>query len=234
MNPFLRFLIIVAALGLAGLYLWSNPPAGMDLPQDDLPRAIGLGLVLAFILTGLSGSVRLGQAATAILGWGAILVVLVGAYVSRDELTVLAGRVLGGIVPGIAVTRSGDDGSVESVSFTRAGGGHFAVRASVDGKPVLFMLDTGASFVTLTNEVAAGLGIDTGRLRYSTPMQTANGPMRAASVTIDTLTVGPIERHRMAALVAPPGALDVSLLGMNFLNTLRGYAISGDRLTLTP
>ncbi len=235
MNPFLRFLIIAAGLGLIGLFLWNNPPGGMELSDADLPRAVGLGIILAFLLTGVTGrGVRVGRTATAILAWGGIFVVLIAGYVSRDELTLLAGRVLGGIVPGIPVTRSGGDGSVESVSFTRARDGHFGVRATVNGKAVMFMVDTGASYVTLTNSVAASLGIDTNALRYEIPMQTANGVAYAAPATVDMLTIGPIERRKLNVVVAPPGALDVSLLGMNFLDTLSGYAISGDRLTLTP
>ena len=65
-------------------------------------------------------------------------------------------------------------------------------------------------------------------------IRTANGEIRAAEVTLDTLQVGPIERHGIAALVAPPNSLDQSLLGLSFLNTLKGYAVSGDRLVLTP
>ena len=118
--------------------------------------------------------------------------------------------------------------------IVRSIGGHFAVRAEADSVPLTMMVDTGASFVTLTFEDAMRLGIDPDDLRFAIPVRTANGTMETAPVTIGRFAVGPIERSGVAALVAPPGSLDESLLGMSFLNTLHGYAISGDRLVLDP
>ena len=105
--------------------------------------------------------------------------------------------------------------------------------AQVDDVPMTLLVDTGASFVTLTMADAAGIGVDVGALEFATPIRTANGVIRAARITLDRLAVGAIERHDLAALVAPPDSLDQSLLGMSFLNTLDGYGISGDRLVLT-
>jgi aspartyl protease family protein len=120
------------------------------------------------------------------------------------------------------------------VSVYRAGDGHFAIRASVDDVPLTLLVDTGASFVTLTYDDAKQIGIDPDRLDYNVPIRTANGAMTAAGITIDRLTVGSIERRNVRALVAPRQSLEQSLLGMTFLNTLNSYAISGDRLVLTP
>ena len=58
--------------------------------------------------------------------------------------------------------------------------------------------------------------------------------MSAASVVINRLAIGAIERRDVKALVAPRGALEQGLLGMSFLDTLDSYAISGDRLVLMP
>ena len=78
------------------------------------------------------------------------------------------------------------------------------------------------------------VGIDTSNLSFSVPIQTANGMIEAAPITIDRLAVGTIERSNVRALVAPPGTLAGSLLGMSFLDSLASYSISGDRLVLTP
>jgi aspartyl protease family protein len=112
--------------------------------------------------------------------------------------------------------------------------GHFAVHANVDDQRLTLLVDTGASFVTLTADDAAHVGIDVGALRFTLPIQTANGTILTARVALERIGIGSIQRRNIAALVAPPNSLDQSLLGMTFLNTLKGYAISGDKLVLTP
>jgi aspartyl protease family protein len=79
---------------------------------------------------------------------------------------------------------------------------------------------------------AQKLGIDVDKLRYTVPVQTANGTTYAASVKIKGLAVGPIWINEVDALVSKPGTLKDSLLGMTFLNRLRSYEFSGDFLTL--
>ena len=64
------------------------------------------------------------------------------------------------------------------------------------------------------------------------PVQTANGTTYAAAVRLRQLVVGPIQVENVDALVAKPGTLKDSLLGMTFLNRLRSYEFSGDFLTL--
>jgi aspartyl protease family protein len=87
--------------------------------------------------------------------------------------------------------------------------------------------------VVLTAADAERAGIDTQVLSYSSPVTTANGTTTAARVTLDDIAVGKIRRRQMTAMVARPGELDTSLLGMNFLSTLAGFDIRGDRLVLT-
>ena len=61
---------------------------------------------------------------------------------------------------------------------------------------------------------------------------TANGPAKAASAVVDEITIGEISRGRLTVLVASPSMLAQSLLGMNFINSLSGFDMRGDRLTL--
>jgi aspartyl protease family protein len=51
-------------------------------------------------------------------------------------------------------------------------------------------------------------------------------------VTIDRIAIGGIERAGLSALVAEDGQLFENLLGMNFLDTLSGFEVAGDRLVL--
>ena len=69
-------------------------------------------------------------------------------------------------------------------------------------------------------------------LTYRVPVLTANGRAMAARVRLDSVAIGPLDRKNVDALVAQPGALTQSLLGMSFLSRLRSYEFSGDFLRL--
>jgi aspartyl protease family protein len=94
------------------------------------------------------------------------------------------------------------------------------------------LIDTGATTIVLRPADARQAGLDVERLSYSVPVQTANGMAYAAAVRLRQVTVGPIVIDGVDALVAKPGALKESLLGMNFLRRLKSYEFSGDYLTL--
>lgn len=64
------------------------------------------------------------------------------------------------------------------------------------------------------------------------PVATANGNTRAAAVRVSELSVGGIVRRDVTVLVAAPGTLPQSLLGMNFIGSLSGFDVRGDRMTL--
>ena len=184
----------------------------------------------AFLGRGLSG----GEVLRATVGWLAIFLLLVGGYVYRQELADVGGRLLGALAPGVPISGRLTGEANGAVVVVRSLDGHFGVRAELDDVPLSMMVDTGASFVTLTTTDAAAVGVSTRGLNFSVPIHTANGVINAAPVTIDRVKVGTIERRGVPALVAPPASLDQSLLGMSFLNTLKGYAIAGDRLVLSP
>jgi aspartyl protease family protein len=113
-----------------------------------------------------------------------------------------------------------------------AADGHFYANATVDGVPVRFLVDTGASSIALSAEDARRLGFDPERLHYFLPVTTANGTALAARVTLGDVRLGSIAFANVAAAVMSPGALDRSLLGMSFLDRLAGFEIAGDRLIL--
>jgi aspartyl protease family protein len=94
------------------------------------------------------------------------------------------------------------------------------------------VLDTGASAVVLTHEAARAAGLPLEVLKYSVNVDTANGLARAAPVTLDRVSIGGLTERSVPALVASPGALRTSLLGMTFLNRLESWEVRGDRLLL--
>jgi aspartyl protease family protein len=99
--------------------------------------------------------------------------------------------------------------------------GHFAAEARVDGRPVAFMVDTGASLITLRESEASRLGYRPRDNDYTVRVSTANGEGRAAAIELSTVEVGEIMLRDVPALVVPDDALSVNLLGMSFLSRVR-------------
>jgi clan AA aspartic protease (TIGR02281 family) len=127
-------------------------------------------------------------------------------------------------------TRPAADGALEEV--IRAGPhGHFLVEGMVDGVPVDFLIDTGASDIVLNLDDARRLGFREPDLEFTRRFETANGVVRGAPVTLRELRVGQLQLFVVQASVNE-GALEVSLLGMSFLNELGGYEVADGRLIL--
>ena len=166
------------------------------------------------------------------LTWLALGLTLVTLYSYRGELLPLAGRLAGELIPGSAMVVEQSSGGPTEIKIRRRLDGHFTARAEVNGKPVSMIVDTGASTVVLRPEDAAKAGIDVKGLSYSVPVMTANGRTKAARVRLNKVAVGPLDRQKVDALVAQPGALTESLLGMSFLSRLRSYEFTSDYLTL--
>lgn len=234
--PRLFFWILMAlvAAGLATLVVILAPSFGFDMSSGGTVRLVYFVALLLFVSSALVGRLRLREVMSGILSWTAILLLLVAGYAYRHELVGVGGRLLGVLVPGMPISGQLAGEAADSVVIMRNGDGHFAVRASVDGVPMTMLVDTGASLVTLTPEDARAIGVDTKQLDFGMPIETANGMIQAAPITIHRLSIGSIARNDVKALVAPPRTLQESLLGMSFLNSLAGYSISGDRLVLKP
>ena len=130
----------------------------------------------------------------------------------------------------MTVTRNGDGPA--SVRIRQRKDGHFTARAKVNGAHLFMLVDTGASTVVLKPADAERAGIDTSTLSFTIPVRTANGTGFAAPVRLRSVSIGPIALDNVEALVAKPGALNESLLGMSFLRRLRSYEFSGEFLTL--
>jgi aspartyl protease family protein len=220
---------IVVAIGLA-LIVSSDVGGLVGLTQTQLGQLIPAVVILVVLSASLfSRRYKFGEIVSNLVVWVGIVGVLLVGYTYRDDLTGVASRVFGELLPGQAVV----DPATSTVSFRSGLNGHFQINALVDGTEIRTVFDTGASAVVLTNADAKKVGIDTASLQYNVAVSTANGTGRAAQVTLSRLEVGTIERRKVRAFVAEAGALDTSLLGMSFLGTLSRYAVSGSSLELT-
>ncbi len=109
--------------------------------------------------------------------------------------------------------------------------GHFVVEAEVNGTPVSFLVDSGASTVVLSPQDARRIGMPPERLHFTERFRTANGTVRAAPVELREIRIGQMSQRSVAASVneAPMG---ISLLGVSFLGRLESWAVEDGRLAL--
>lgn len=158
--------------------------------------------------------------------WLAVIVLLVTAYSFHGG--VAYNRFVAELLPDRVQVGAGG-----TLSVRASQDGHFHIEADVNGVPVGFMVDTGASDIVLSPRDAQRAGFPVETLNYSRTYRTANGMVSGAPVMIDTLAVGPVTLRHVPASVNG-AAMDESLLGMSFLNRLKGYSVDGDTLTLVP
>ncbi|CAN7304380.1 TIGR02281 family clan AA aspartic protease [Phenylobacterium sp. LjRoot225] len=123
--------------------------------------------------------------------------------------------------------------AVRGSAVMKASDGHFWAEGDVNGTPVRFLVDTGATAVALTPEDAERLGIDLQRLRYGYTVVTAGGRARAASVKLTSVSVAGAKLADVDALVIEKG-LDASLLGMSYLGRLSSFQATRQALFLHP
>jgi aspartyl protease family protein len=225
------FFIGVALLVAVGIALLVNADAGslVGLSQQQTGQLVPLlVLLIVFAAAAFARRRRASELVANLALWAGLFGVAVIGYAYRDDLGGIAARVFGELVPGAAVVDQ-----VRGTATFRAGrDGHFNVNAKINGADIRTVFDTGASAVVLTAQDAGRAGIDTQRLSFNVPVSTANGTGRAAIVRLDRIEVGGIERRNVRAFVAAPGALDRSLLGMSFLETLTRYSVSSNSLEL--
>lgn len=193
----------------------------MPFDADTQARIFYLVLLGAFVAVWVFQRYRgrVGQAAQHLAIWGLIFVGVVLAYGFSDTLT----RQLMVDRPVAVDSRT--------VAVQRARDGHFYAEAEVNGTPVRFMIDTGASKLVLSRRDARAAGIDPEGLSYIEPVVTANGRSMSAPVRLETIALGGFVDRDVRASVNG-GPLDVSLLGMSYLDRYSSIRFEGDTLYL--
>jgi aspartyl protease family protein len=219
---------LLIAIGMA-LLISADAGSMVGLTQAQTAQLIPLLVLLVIFAGGLFTRRRkAAELISSVLLWLGIFGGAAMTYAYRDELTGIAARVAGELRPGVAVV----DAEAGIATFRRGMGGHFEINATVNGHTTPMIFDTGASAVVLTIADAKAAGIDTDGLAFTIPVSTANGTGRAARVRLDRIEVGGIVREGVVAFVTEQDALDTSLLGMTFLETLSRYSVTQNSLEL--
>ncbi len=224
----LPWILLAAALGFVVILTRHNEGLTGALSTNDMASlAYKVGLIVL-----IGGAVltifrhNFVQAIASALFWVVIALALVLGYTYRFEMYDIADRVMTELVPGRTTTRG------RLVELARSGSGDFQVSTEVNGARVPMVLDTGASAVVLTHDAAKAAGLPLEFIKYTVNVETANGRALAAAVTLDRIAVGGIVERSVPALIAPPGQLHTTLLGMSFLNRLQSWEVRGSRVMM--
>ena len=177
--------------------------------------------------------------------WGVVALIGVAAVMHFDSLKTGTERMLGLPTPDdIAMRQRGAGGSSRTddvqatvrmgslVEIKAAHNGHFNTEADINGRTIEVMVDTGATMVALSYEDAERAGISLRDKDFTRAVSTANGVARVAPVTLDRVSVGDITVRDVPAVVAEPGRLKTSLLGMSFLSRLSRFDMRSGVLVL--
>ena len=106
--------------------------------------------------------------------------------------------------------------------------GHYVASGTINGTPVTFLLDTGATQVAVSKELASRLAL---KLMAPVQVYTANGVTQAHTTRLESVRLGGIEILNVSALVTPGMRADTVLLGMSFLKHVE-FTQRGDQLIL--
>lgn len=190
---------------------------------DDIAQLIYLGVLILVIGGYFLASSRANM--PRMLQQGAIWVfIFIGAITVAGLWSEMSGTAL----PRQSVVQT-DGGTI--VSAPRSPDGHYYLALTINGTPVRFVVDTGATDLVLTKRDAARIGLDPDALAYLSVANTANGQVRLARVRLDTVQLGDITDRRVSAVVNE-GDMQESLLGMTYLQKFGRIEIADNKLTL--
>ena len=95
--------------------------------------------------------------------------------------------------------------------------GHYIVNGKINHLPVTFLIDTGATLISIPSHIAQKLQLKQG---YRIQSRTANGNITVYSTRLDSVSIGAIELNNIRASINPYMSGDEILLGMNFMKHL--------------
>jgi aspartyl protease family protein len=191
------------------------------MDSAELPRLaylVLLGLAVAgwFIA---ENRASLGRTMRMALAWGLIFLGVVAGFGLWNDVRTE-------VMPRQSVMADG-----ARIEVPRAFDGHYYLTLRLDGTPVDFVVDTGATDIVLSREDAGRIGIDPDGLTYSGVAMTANGQVRTARARVGEIAIGAISDRDVAVSVTD-GEMPGSLLGMAYLQRFDRIEIADGRLLL--
>ena len=178
---------------------------------------LGAAVVVWYVT---NNRMSLGKVAQQAIAWVLIFVAVIAAIGVWDDIRST-------VMPRQSVQQDGGQ-----ITVPRSRDGHYYLTLEVNGKPIEFLVDTGASQMVLNERDAETVGLDPAQMIFSGSASTANGVVRTAPVRLETIKLGPHLDTAVSAWVNG-GDLDQSLLGMSYLQRWSSIEIRDGALVLT-
>lgn len=200
----------------------------MNIMEDGPSLIWGVVCVVLLISSLAARRLPLGYLAKAGLAWVAIFAALFAIFSFRFEFITIWDRVKADISGTAGQSISG-----EAIELRRQDDGHYWLQVDVNGKPVRFMIDSGATTTAINANTASETGVEVNANGYPIILSTANGRVAAKRGIVRSLTVGPhsIENHQV---VVSESFGDVNVLGMNFLDSMKSWKVEANMMVLQP
>ena len=195
---------------------------------DETVRLVWAGFGILLVASSLFGrQLNLGTTLRMALGWVALFALAYGLFLFRDEARGVWSRA---VVDAGGSTVANVSGGVTRIAM--GSDGHFHVRARVNGQPVDFLVDSGATTTGLSADAArrANVAPDSS---IELPIDTANGTVMVSTARIAVLEVGNIRQSDAKAVIGQSFG-DTNVLGMSFLSGLTRWKVEGRTLFLEP
>ena len=192
-------------------------------PQGPLYLAIA-GVVVAVTI---ARRIPVLRTLVSVAGWVVLAGLLVTVLGQREAFDPYLGRIAA------ALRLDGQEVVGGETRIRQSPDGHFWVRVTVGGVKQRMLVDSGATVTALSARTAAAMGLEPSTGIVPVLLTTANGTVRAQTVTVPELRLGSIVARDLSAVVSPAFG-DVNVVGMNFLSRLKSWRVEDNTLILVP
>ena len=186
-----------------------------------------VGVLILIASSLLVRRIPIGQGLKMLAAWVMIFAAAFVIFTMKDDFIALWNRVVLETRGGVVQEQHG-----EELRVRRSPDGHFWVDAELNGEPVRFLVDSGATTTSISRAVAERAGIEPSG-GFPAMVRTANGIVAVQRGRADRLTVGTIERRDVGVHISEAFG-DMNVIGMNFLSSLSSWSVEGRTLVLRP
>jgi aspartyl protease family protein len=171
--------------------------------------------------------IPIGQGLKMFAGWVLIFAAAFLIFTLKDDFSALWDRVVLEARGGVVQQSGGGE-----LRVRQAPDGHFWVNAELNGEPVRFLIDSGATTTSISTATARRTGVEA-RAGMPAVVRTANGIVNVERGRARSLRVGTIERADVAVHISEAFG-DLNVIGMNYLSSLSRWEVEGRTLILHP